>query len=309
MIWSNGFVITMYSRFRSEYKSYLTYERKLAEQSIDAYLKDLDLFEQWVDLEGLSLIEVDGTIARTYLYYLGQNNISKSSMSRKISSLRLFYSFLVDCNEIDANPFRNIHSPKKDKTLPKVIKEIDMELFFEDVYSRDDPLSQRSQVLFELLYGSGLRVSELVALNVSDVENKSYIRVIGKGRKERIVPLSKKSIKALDTYLAPNGGRAALQEKNDEVCHALLLNNRGKRLTRRGVIYVIDKYVEKGALQYHVSPHSFRHSFATHLLDHGADLKMIQEILGHDSLSTTQIYTKVSSSRLRELYNEGHPRA
>ena len=299
----------MYSRYRSNYKKYLTNERKLAEKSIDAYTKDVDLFVQWLDSEGLALNEIDGTIARTYLFHLNQEKLSKSSISRKISSIRLFYSFLIECREIDANPFQNIHSPKKNKTLPKVIKEIDMEHFFDELYSKNDPLAQRDQVLFELLYGSGLRVSELVALNVSDVENKSFIRVLGKGNKERIVPLSKRCMRALEDYLAPNGGRAALQEKNAEKTYALLLNHLGKRLTRRGVIYLIDKYIDKGALQYHVSPHSFRHSFATHLLDHGADLKMIQELLGHDSLSTTQIYTKVSSSRLRELYNEGHPRS
>lgn len=299
----------MYSHYRLDYKKYLTNERKLAEQSIEAYLKDLDLFVEWLDSEGISLNEVDSTIARTYLYHLNQEKLSKSSISRKISSIRLFYSFLLECREINANPFQNIHSPKKDKKLPKVIKEIDMQHFFDELYSKNDPLSQRNQVLFELLYGSGLRVSELVALNVNDVENKSFVRVVGKGNKERIVPLSKKCINVLEEYLAMNGGRAALQEKNAEICHALLLNHLGKRLTRRGVIYLIDKYIEKGALQYHVSPHSFRHSFATHLLDHGADLKMIQELLGHDSLSTTQIYTKVSSSRLRTVYNEGHPRA
>lgn len=299
----------MYSRYRSEYKKYLTYERKLAEKTIEAYLKDLDLFVQWADTEGILLNEIDNTIARTYLFHLNQNKLSKSSISRKISSIRLFYSFLVEYHEIDNNPFQNIHSPKKDKTLPKVIKEIDLVHFFDNIYAKHDPLTQRDQVIFELLYGSGLRVSELVALNVDDIKNKSFIRVVGKGRKERIVPLSKKSVHILDVYLAPNGGRAALMQKNTEKCQALLLNHLGKRLSRRGVIYLFDKYIEKGALQYHVSPHSFRHSFATHLLDHGADLKMIQELLGHDSLSTTQIYTKVSSTRLRALYNEGHPRA
>ena len=299
----------MSNSVRSKYRNFLEYERKLSENSIDAYLRDLDLFADWVETEGLALEDVDSTIARTYLFHLGQLKLSKSSISRKISSIRLFYSFLVEEHHIETNPFQTIHAPKKNKTLPKVIKEVDMERFFNELYAKEDPLSQRDQVLFELLYGSGLRVSELVALNVSDVADKSYVKVMGKGKKERIIPLSKKTQDILKRYLSADGGREELQSHNPEKCYALLLNHLGKRLTRRGVIYLIDKYVDKGALDYHVSPHSFRHSFATHLLDHGADLKMIQDLLGHDSLSTTQIYTKVSSTRLRNIYAEGHPRA
>lgn len=184
-----------------------------------------------------------------------------------------------------------------------------MEAFFAALYAEDDPISQRDQVLFEFLYGSGLRVSELVAINREDVTHGERLRVVGKGQKERIVPLSTRTQEILKRYLSSEGGWAKLAAHAKEKDTALLLNHLGRRLTRRGVIYIIDKYVEKGALQYHVSPHSFRHSFATHLLDHGADLKMIQELLGHSSLSTTQIYTKVSTKRLRELYNAGHPHA
>lgn len=298
----------MYEQLCEGYEQYLRYERKLSENTIAAYKRDLDHFAEWLEAEGLSLLEVDNVVARSYLFHLNSEKLSKNSLSRKISSIKRFYAYLLETDVVQKNPFQSLHSPKHDKVLPQVIQEIDMAAFFDELYQNDDPLTQRDRVLFELLYGSGLRISEALALNVRDVSAQMLLRVIGKGNKERIVPLSKKAQEALAHYLAVQGGRAKLLQKNKEE-QALLLNHLGERLTRRGAIYLVDKYVKKGALRYHVSPHSFRHSFATHLLDHGADIKMIQELLGHSNLSTTQIYTKVSSKRLRELYNNGHPHA
>lgn len=286
------------------YREHLAQERGFSHNTVEAYLTDVIKFLQWLSAESVRYDEVDLSIARTYLFYLNKVGLSKSSISRHISSLRHYYEFLLENKRIDGNPFKNLRMPKKDKYLPKVINETDMTHFFEILYTSDEPLHQRDQVLFELLYGSGLRVSEVVQLNLSDVAHKEFIRVLGKGNKERIVPLSKKSIEILEKYL--NEGRTKIQKTES---NALLLNYRGERLTRRGVIYIIDQYIEKGALMYHISPHSFRHSFATHLLDHGADLKLIQELLGHSSLATTQVYTKVSATRLREAYNNGHPHA
>lgn len=301
----------MFEKILEDYLQYLRYERKLSENTINAYMRDIREYAQWIRGEGIDLDDVDTVVARTYLFRLKQEKLSKNSISRKVSSIKSLYGFLVDTDQIAQNPFQSIHAPKKDKVLPKVINEIDMSHFFQAIYAGTDPLAQRDQVLFELLYGSGLRVSELVAINVNDIAGGGVLRVLGKGRKERIVPLSEKTKEILQRYLSADGGRAALLSNGtpDRDEPALLLNHLGTRLTRRGVIYIIDKYVAQGAIQYHVSPHSFRHSFATHLLDHGADLKMIQELLGHSSLSTTQIYTKVSSKRLRELYNAGHPHA
>ncbi|MEE0433955.1 MAG: tyrosine recombinase [Peptococcaceae bacterium] len=298
----------MYEQLCEGYEQYLRYERKLSENTIAAYKRDLDHFAEWLEAEGFSLLEVDNVVARSYLFHLNSEKLSKNSLSRKISSIKRFYAYLLETDVVQKNPFQSLHSPKHDKVLPQVIQEIDMAAFFDELYQNDDPLTQRDRVLFELLYGSGLRISEALALNVRDVSAQMLLRVIGKGNKERIVPLSKKAQEALAHYLAVQGGRAKLLQKNKEE-QALLLNHLGERLTRRGAIYLVDKYVKKGALRYHVSPHSFRHSFATHLLDHGADIKMIQELLGHSNLSTTQIYTKVSSKRLRELYNNGHPHA
>lgn len=297
----------MYDELLEEYLKYLSLEKKLSVNTIAAYKRDVTQFMQWIDAEGVALDEVDKLIARNYVFQLGERKLSKNAVARKISSLKSFFGFLVEDGFFSLNPFRNIHAPKKDNVLPKVIQETDMSAFFDAIYEENTALAQRNQVLFELLYGSGLRVSEAVALNVKDVESGGLLRVKGKGNKERIVPLSKKSLEILEKYLAPDGGRAALACYRKE--EALILNHLGERLTRRGVIYIIDSYVEKGALHYHVSPHSFRHSFATHLLDHGADLKLIQELLGHASLSATQIYTKVSPARLREQYDAGHPHA
>lgn len=302
----------MFEDVFADYLRYLRYERNLSENTINAYQRDIRAFTEWLQTEGVDVFDVDIVVARTYLFQLNKEKLSKNSVSRKVSSIKSLYGYLLETGQIDQNPFQTIHAPKKDKMLPKVINEIDMEQFFDKIYEKHDPLSQRDQVLFELLYGSGLRVSEAVALDVADVTQGGVIRILGKGRKERIVPISEKTIEVLQCYLAESGGRAAiLADRRSEECDeaALLLNHLGTRLTRRGVIYIIDKYVEQGAVHYHVSPHAFRHSFATHLLDHGADLKLIQELLGHSSLSTTQIYTKVSAKRLRELYNAGHPHA
>lgn len=298
----------MYEVELASYLEFLTFEKRLSKNTLSAYERDIKQFLLWLEAENLSLEEVDKLAARNYVFYMGQKKLSKNAISRKLSSLKGFFAFLVEDGQRPINPFQTIHSPKKDKPLPKVVKEIDMSTFFDELYADNSPLAQRDQVLFELMYGSGLRVSEVVGLNVIDVKDHSLVRIMGKGSKERIVPLSAKSKEILERYLAFDGGRAKLAIGRDQET-ALILNHLGKRLTRRGVIYIIDQYVEKGALHYHISPHSFRHSFATHLLDHGADLKLIQELLGHASLSTTQIYTKVSAARLREQYDAGHPHA
>lgn len=289
---------------------YLRYVRRLSENTLSAYKRDVEQYLRWLETEGLMFDDVDHVTARAYMFYLGQRKISKNSISRKLSSVKQYYAYLLESKLVDVNPFLTLHSPKKTQALPKVIREADMEEFFENIYAKDDPFSQRDQVLFELLYGSGLRVSEVVAIDSDEITGGAHLRVVGKGDKERIVPISTKTQEILRRYLDKQGGRAALLARaKDKTERALLLNHLGERLTRRGVIYIINKYVDQGALRYHVSPHSFRHSFATHLLDHGADLVMLQELLGHSSLSTTQIYTKVSVKRLRELYNAGHPHA
>lgn len=287
-----------------EYKEYLLLERGFSVNTVDAYLRDVKKYLEWLRIESIGYKEVDISIARGYLFYLNKLGLKKSTVARCVSSIRGYYQYLMLYHFVNENPFLGIQTPKKEKHLPQVINERDLSSFFEIIYKKNQPLDQRDQVLFELLYGSGLRVSEVISLNVDDVIHKSFFKILGKGNKERMVPLSKKSIDILEKYIS-NGREKLLGENTN----ALLLNYKGERLTRRGVIYIINQYINNGALIYHVSPHSFRHSFATHLLDHGADIKLIQELLGHSSLSTTQIYTKVSASRLKEAYKNGHPHA
>lgn len=290
----------------NKYVSYIQYEKFLSDETLKAYQKDISLFSDWVHSEGYTVLDVDCVLARNYLFYLKDNNYSHSSIARKISSLKSFYKYLYDTSILESNPFNKVRVPKKSKHLPKVIQEKDMMNFFDVLYQSNSPIDQRNQLIFELLYGSGLRVSELVSIDLEDIIDASLLRVMGKGKKERIVPISQKAQEILEKYVQE--GRLDLVKKSSEKA-ALLVNANGGRLTRRGITYIIEQYIKKGAIYYHVSPHTFRHSFATHLLDHGADIKLIQDLLGHSSLSTTQIYTKVSPAKLMKIYHEGHPRA
>lgn len=214
----------MYDDLREGFTEYLRYERKLSENTIAAYERDVDQYLRWLDKEGIALPEVDKVVARSWLFRLSREKLSKNSLSRKISCIKRFYAYLIEIHAVQVNPFQTIHSPKKDKPLPKVIKEVDMEDFFSQLYKKDDPLSQRDQVLFELLYGSGMRVSEVCAVDISDVESGAHMRVIGKGNKERIVPLSRKTQEILARYLAAGGGRALLAESQGragKICAAI----------------------------------------------------------------------------------------
>ena len=197
-------------------------------------------------------------------------------------------------------------APKKEKHLPSVINEIDITQFLDDFLSGEEPAQLRDKAIFELLYSSGLRVSELVNLDLNTVnKQKGMLRILGKGNKERVVPIGEQAQCAIARYL--ESGRPFLVKQQEET--GLFLNQQGNRLTSRGVEYILEQYIKKGALKYKVTPHAFRHSFATHLLDNGADLRVIQELLGHESLSTTQIYTEVSKSHLQQVYLKTHPRA
>lgn len=289
-------------------EAFLEERARLKRQSpntILAYRRDLLQYEQWLRAEAIEGWEIDLSTARLYLYFLHEADYRSSTVARKCSALRAFYQHLMQAGLIATNPFRHLNGPKRQKRLPVVVPEREMVAFLEALSQERDPLAQRDSALFELLYGSGLRVSEVTALDLSSLHDLSFVEVHGKGQKERVVPLSKASIASLRRYL--DEARPQLLKNPTE--KALFLNHLGERLTRRGVAYLIDRHVEQGALQLGVSPHVFRHSFATHLLDHGADLRMIQELLGHESLSTTQLYTGVSTSGLLEMYRKTHPRA
>lgn len=286
----------------------LAFTRRLSPNTVEAYRRDLEQYLAWLQQEGLSLERVSYTDARLYLYELGTKDYAKSTVARKLSAIRSWYRYMAGQGQLVDNPWQDLTGPKQDKHLPVAIPEKDLSLFLNRLDLQQTPLGLRDAAIFECLYASGLRVSELIALDLSDVLRAAdypVLKIMGKGRKERMVPLGRKAFAAVMAYL--DKGRPQLLTDTEE--EALFLNHLGRRLTRRGVGYLTDEYIKKGALTFHVSPHAFRHSFATHLLDHGADLRLIQELLGHESLSTTQIYTKISATRLRDVYLQAHPRA
>ena len=294
-----------------EYLSFLEKEKGYSTNTIRSYRRDLEDFNEFITeyYPHLTIEEIGYPQGRYYLSFLQKKGLAKSTLARKSVSLRSFFKYLKRDEQIEDNTIALLKTPKKGKRLPKVLSEVAVESFFEDFLNGSDPIALRDRAIFELLYSSGLRISELVSLNVSDAADlvkNPILRIIGKGQKERIVPVGKMAREAIHRYL--DHSRNILSQRNPEET-ALFLNQKGSRLTARGVDFLLEEYFKKGALQYKVSAHVLRHSFATHMLDNGADLKVIQELLGHESLSTTQVYTEVSASRLQQVYHKYHPRA
>jgi integrase/recombinase XerC len=294
------------------YMDYLRTERSLSNHTCKAYWNDLCQFETFLKQNGLALSsdntlnvgKIDHVMVRTYLGSL-YKKIRKSSMARKVASIRSFFRFLVREQVVSLNPALLVNTPKQDRTIPAALSVDDA---FRLMVAPGDLStgSVRDKAILEILYSSGLRVGELVGLDVEALDlDLSVVRVMGKGKKERIVPLGSKAVTALKSYMEqrPRLKKDAEEEK------ALFLNARGGRLTSRSVARIVEKYARRCGLPGHVSPHCLRHTFATHLLDGGADLRGIQELLGHVSLSTTQKYTHVSIDRLVEVYDKAHPRS
>ena len=295
-----------YAFYQQEFLNWLQNEKGSSAQTIRAYQEDLAQFGEYLKAQRIPLEQLEYHDLRYYMASLQQKQqLKKTTLSRKTSTLKSFCKFLHREGMLEHNPADLLSTPKKEKRLPTVINEVDMTAFLDDFLAGEEPLQLRNKAIFELLYSSGLRVSELVQLDVENVQKqKGMLRILGKGSKERIVPVGEQAQFAIAYYL--EHGRPLLVK---EEMQALFLNRQGKRLTTRGVEYILEQYVKQGALKYKVTPHAFRHSFATHLLDNGADLRVIQELLGHESLSTTQIYTEVSASHLQQIYRKAHPRA
>jgi len=284
---------------------YLEAGRSASPHTIRSYGSDLREF--FAFLNGRKLAEVDPLAIRGFLAHLKSRGHSKSTLSRKLAALRSFFKFLARENHLRSNPVLGISTPKREKKLPRFLGLEEVTSLLE-APSGENWEARRDRSILETLYSSGIRVSELVGLNKGDVDLfSSLLRVRGKGKKERIVPIGEKALSSVRNYLESlpislgkkNGGREA----------PFFLNRMGGRLSDRGVRRLIVKYAQRVSLKNRISPHTLRHTFATHLLDRGADLRSVQELLGHANLSTTQIYTHVTTKRLQEAYTRAHPRA
>jgi integrase/recombinase XerC len=298
-----------------KFVTYLEHERNFSVHTVRCYSTDLAAFaaflagptaapeEQAGPAFSDRIRRITSLDLRGYLAELRRAEYSRATVARKIATLRSFYKYLARQGEVQANPVKVIRTPRQEKRLPKFLDPADVERLL-NAPNGDDMLSLRDGAMLEMLYSTGMRVSELVGMNLEDIDPiGECARVRGKGKRERFSPLGSYALRSLNRYLevrAASGVRDAT---------AVFVNRHGRRLSSRSVRRKLDKYLAVAGLQGHASPHTLRHSFATHMLERGADLRAVQELLGHRSLSTTQIYTHVTANRLKEVYEAAHPRA
>ena len=294
----------MIEKHIKDFIKYLSNEKRYPETTITSYQKDLDNYSKFIKNKNINYKTINKDEIRSYLKYLDELQYSKTTISRILSTLRHFYQYLMINKVVSVNMFKLIKNPKKDKKLPNFLQSDELQKIFDSI-EIETPLGIRNRLIVELLYASGLRVSELASLTIDNINiHTKEIRVLGKGSKERIVFFGDYAKKYLEIYLEQS--RPILQDKNKT--KVLLLNNNGDPLSTRGIQMIIDNVVRDASLKHNISPHVLRHTFATDLLNNGADLKSVQELLGHSSLSTTQIYTHITNERLRSVYLKTFPR-
>lgn len=288
------------------FMEYVRLERNYSNHTIQEYEKDIKQFLSFLDIEGVSeLSEVEYIHARLYVTKLYEEKLARTSISRKISSIRSYYKFLHKEYNIPDDAFQSLFHPKKEKRLPHFFYEEEIRQLFEGNRGTDS-LSIRNIAILELLYATGIRVSELTAIELRHIDSGyGVVRVMGKGRKERYVPVGDYALAAIDDYLV--NSRPKLMKKTTH--SFLFVNSRGEHLTTDGIRYILNQMLKKASINSTIYPHMLRHTFATHLLNNGADLRSVQELLGHSSLSSTQIYTHVTKEHLRKTYMNAHPRA
>ena len=300
----------------TRFGDYLNYERNVSPHTLRNYMSDLEQFLDFLcpkDSKGnrraADVREIDHITIREYLATLYGQRRKKTSIARKLATLRSFFKFLCREEIIEMNPARLVSSPRLEKRLPRVLPIEEMFRFLETP-DTGTVLGKRDRALLELLYATGCRVAELAGINMDDLDfRRDSVLLRGKGRKERIVPFGSKAKEALNLYIETRGEFLAAAPELNRDARPLFLNYQGTRITTRSVGRMIEKYVRQCAILHDISPHSLRHSFATHMLSAGADLRSIQELLGHASLSSTQIYTQVSIEQLMKVYDKSHPRA
>ena len=285
--------------------SYLRVERGLAQNTVEAYSRDLEKFVQFLQKNRWNFADAGPAGIRKFLLWLEQQELESRTIARQIVSLRNLYRYLRREALVPSDPTENLESPRIWKVLPKYLSLEEVEKLLAQP-SAETPLEIRGRAMLEMLYGTGLRVSELASLRVADLNLESgYVRTLGKGNKQRIVPVGRAAIAAVEKYCA--GSRARLL--GSHLSPYLFVSRRGRRLTRQGVWLLLSRYGKLAGIRKRITPHLLRHSFATHMLARGADLRSLQMMLGHSDISTTQIYTHVANARLQEIYQRHHPRA
>ncbi|NLK12694.1 MAG: tyrosine recombinase [Candidatus Phytoplasma sp.] len=292
------------------FKTYLTVEKNYSNHTIQSYIEDVKEFENFILREDLAPSLLKATrerLARNYISSLDEKGYKKTTIARKVSSLRMFYQYLQNQQLVEINIFQTVVTPKIEKKLPKIIETPEIKQLFDSI-DTSTALGYRNLVILDLLYSCGLRVEELVSLTIKDIHlGNEQILIHGKGRKDRYVPLHHKLITELKHYLTYT--RPVLLTKGSDLnTPYVLINYKGTPLTTRGVRVILNDIIKKAGETYQLHPHMLRHAFATSLLNNGADLRVVQELLGHAHLKSTQIYTHVSSEILKEKYSQAHPR-
>jgi integrase/recombinase XerC len=321
-----------------EFLNYLKYEKRFSEHTAKCYGADLSQFSEFLvgavedrpaadepisltQQQGGSatavatqtkpqvdqlLVSVETDAVRAYLAFLNEKQYSKTTIARKLATLRSFYKFLVKRNKVSSNPVTVVRTPKQEKKLPRFLEYEEVKKLLETP-PVDNWLGARDRAILETLYSTGIRVSELVALNMDDIDFLGeVVHVRGKGKKERIAPIGSSALQVIQYYMEFRNKRA--QSNSNFDTKVLFVNKHGRRLSTRSVRRKMDKYLKMAGLDPAISPHTLRHSFATHMLNNGADLRSVQELLGHQSLSTTQVYTHLTTKKLKEVYDNAHPR-
>ena len=291
--------------------TWLIAERGRSKATIDAYRRDLRRYQRWMDERGIRPDAIAPTDIEAHLDGLREGGLASSSVARASAVVRTFHRFLAAEEDAGVDPAAMVDPPKRGRGVPKALSEAQISALLGSV-TGDEPVARRDRAMFELMYGCGLRVSELVGLRQGDVDlDRRLLRAFGKGSKERVVPVGRLAAEAASAWLAPGGRDRFVPRRwrSRDDADAVFLNQRGGRLTRQGVWLVLQRRARTVGLAEVIHPHVLRHSCATHMLEHGADLRAVQEMLGHASISTTQTYTRVATERLFEVYRDAHPRA
>ena len=290
--------------YLKEYETYLTIEKKASSNTLSSYLRDIGQYLHWTEGEGFSPDQAEQEDVEHYVKYLSGKGKSVATVTRGLASLKSFYTFLMGAGAVNMNPARGIAPAKVERKLPQILTNKEVDLFLEQP-EPTDAKGCRDKAMLELLYATGIRVSELIGLNMEHLNlSAGFIRCVGRTR-ERIIPLYPAAVRALSEYV--NHVRPQMLEHPNE--NALFVNMSGERMSRQGFWKIIKHYQEKAGIKKEITPHTLRHSFAAHLLENGADLRSIQEMLGHADISSTQIYAQLVNQKLKDVYNKAHPRA